>query len=868
MARGADFRVITIGMAILRGEASRYLARLPMRSLLSILFLALGAAVLGQATATLRGTVKDEQGTPLERATVYLVDLQRGEACDEQGRYDITIPAGDSVTVRFSYTAMQVEERRVLLRPGETRTLDIRLRFTTLRVLDVEGDRIRREQGLERIDPLLTKFSPTPRGGVEALLAGQLGVAFRSELGSGYSVRGGNYDENLVYVNDIEVYRPFLARAGQQEGLSFPNPDMIERLQFSAGGFEPRYGDKMSSVLDIQYKRPKAFAGSAMAGLMGGSVHIESAMMKQRLRQVSGLRYRDNGLVLSGLDTEGDYRPVYTDLQTYWTYDLTDAVEIGFLGLYGSNRYGFIPQSRETEFGTFNQALRFTVFFDGQEVTRFETLFGALNVNVQASKDLLLKFTGSAFSTRESERFDILARYRLGELERDLSSDQFGEVVRDLGVGTFLDHARNELDATVYSFAHKGFLQRPRGYLQWGADVRAEAITDRLSEWSLVDSADYSIPLNTGETLELRSVLKSRLDMESVRAMGFVQNTWRWEQEGGRWWSLIAGVRAHHWTFNGQTVISPRARLTWRPGWKNITAEGDTVKSDYTFWFAAGMYHQPPFYREVRRPNGTLNPEVRAQRSIHFVLGMDRDLEFWERPFKLTGELYYKHLDDLIPYQLENVRIRYLATNNARGYAAGVDMKLSGEFIPGIESWVGASVMTIQEDLTDDFYYRRFNAAGVEIVPGFTFDQTAVDSIRVEPGNIPRPTDQRVNFALFFQDEMPRWPTFKVHLSLVFGTGVPFGPPNGERFSDTLRTNLYRRVDIGFSKQFLGAKGQEKTGFLRHINDLWVSLEVFNLLNINNTINHTWVTDVSNRYYAIPDFLTPRRFNLKVMAWF
>ncbi len=836
--------------------------------LLPILFLALGGTALGQATATLRGTVRDEQGAPLERATVYLVDQQRGEACDDQGRYSITVPAGDSISVRFSFTAMEVEERRILLAPGEDRRLDIRLRFTTLGMVDIEGERRRRDQGMEKIDPRLAKFSPTPRGGVEALLSGQLGVAFRSELGSGYSVRGGNYDENLVYVNDIEVYRPFLARAGQQEGLSFPNPDMIERLQFSAGGFEPRFGDKMSSVLDIQYKRPKAFAGSAMAGLMGGSVHIESAMMKQRLRQVSGLRYRDNGLVLSGLDTEGDYRPVYTDLQTYWTYDLTDAVELGFLGLYSSNRYGFIPQSRETEFGTFNQALRFTVFFEGQEVTRFETLFGAVNVNVQASKDLLLKFTGSAFSTYESERFDILAQYRLGELERDLGSDQFGEVVRDLGVGTFLDHARNELEATVYTLSHKGFLQLPNSYLQWGADLRAESIQDELSEWTMVDSADYSIPLNTGDALELSYTLRSRLNMESVRAMGFVQNAWRWAQGEDRWWSLIAGVRAHHWTFNGQTVVSPRARLTYKPGWKAVSAEGDTLERDFSFWFATGIYHQPPFYREVRRLNGTLNPEIRAQRSIHFVLGMDRNFEIWERPFKFTGELYYKHLDDLIPYQLENVRIRYLATNNAVGFATGLDMKLSGEFIQGIESWVGASVMTIQENLVDDFFYKRYNAAGDQIIPGLTFDQTAVDSIRVEPGDIPRPTDQRVNFALFFQDEMPRWPTFKVHLSLVFGTGVPFGPPNAERFSDTLRTNLYRRVDIGFSKQLLGAKGQEKTGFLGGINDLWVSFEVFNLLNINNTINHTWVTDVSNRFYAIPDFLTPRRFNLKVMAWF
>lgn len=839
-----------------------------LRLLQSALFLLFCLGSFAQESATVQGVLKDELGNTLIQANVTLVGTNRGAISDEQGRYTIVLPAQLPIVLRFSYSGLISREMDLVLEPGEVRTLNISLQLRTLGIVDIEGQRRLRETGLDKIDPRLAKFSPTPNSGVEALLVGQLGVSSRNELSSGYNVRGGNFDENLVYVNDIEVYRPFLARAGQQEGLSFPNIDMIERLSFSAGGFEARYGDKMSSVLDIQYKRPKAFAGSAMVGLMGGSVSLENAMMKQRLRQITGIRYRDNGLVLRGLDTQGDYRPVYTDIQSYWTYDLTPNVELGFLGLYSRNRYGFIPQDRETEFGTFNQALRFNVYFEGQEVTRFETFFGAFNVNVQASKDMLLKFTTSAFRTFESERFDILAQYRLGELERDLGSDQFGEVVRDLGVGTYLDHARNDLDATVYSFAHKGFLQLPKSYLQWGADVRAESINDRLSEWTMTDSADYSIPRTPGENMELGYVLKSRLDLQSIRTAGYLQNTWRWDDGEDRWWSLVAGARAQYWTYSGQTVVSPRARFTYRPGWKKVTAEGDTVLRDYSFWAAAGLYYQPPFYREVRRLDGTLNPDIRAQRSIHYLVGMDRNFKIWDRPFKATAELYYKDLSNLIPYQLENVRIRYLGVNNAKGYATGLDMKLSGDFIEGIESWVGASVMSIQEDLNDDFYYKRINAAGNLIVPGFTFDQVAVDSTLVEPGRIARPTDQRVSFALFFQDEMPRWPTFKVNMTLNFGTGVPFGPPNGERFSDTLRTNLYRRVDIGFSKQLLGAKGQEKSGFLGHINDLWISLEVFNLLNINNTINNTWVTDVSGRYYAIPDFLTPRRFNLKVMAWF
>jgi hypothetical protein len=834
-----------------------------------LLLFALLFASAGSAQGTLTGQVRDELGGTLPLANVVVVGGIRGAVCDEQGRYTLVLPADSTCTVRFSYTGLLPEERTITLRNGEQRTLDIALKLRTLGIVDVEGIRRReREEGITSLDPRIARFNPTPQGGVESLLYGQIGVAMRNELSAGYSVRGGNFDENLVYVNDIEVYRPFLVRAGQQEGLSFPNPDLIERINFSAGGFEARYGDKLSSVLDIRYKRPKGFGGSASAGLMGGSIHLENAMRGARLRHITGLRYRRNQLLLSGLDTQGEYRPVYTDLQSYWTYDLTDRLELGFLGLYSRNTYGLIPQDRETEFGSFNEALRFTVFFEGQERTAFETYFGALNLNYKVTDDLLLKFTSSAFRTIESERFDILGEYRLGELERDLGSEQFGEVVRDLGIGGFLDHARNELDATVVSVAHKGYLQRPKSYLQWGADLRSEVINDRLSEWTMIDSAGYSAPLNTGEDLELRSVLKSTLNIASLRASAYAQSTWRWDVGEDRWWTLIAGARAQHWSYNGQTVVSPRARLTFHPGWRSLTAKGDTVDRDYSFWLATGLYYQPPFYREMRRFDGTLNPAIRAQRSIHLLLGMDRLFRIWERPFKFTAEAYYKQLDDLIPYEVDNIRIRYYGENIASGFATGLDMKLNGEFIPGIESWVGASVMSTGEDLANDVYYIRTNAAGDTIRPGFTFDQVAVDSTRIEPGSIPRPTDQRVNVAFFFQDEMPRWPTFKVQLSVVFGTGLPFGPPDAERYADTLRTSLYRRVDIGFSKQLLGAKGQEKTNWLRHINDLWLSLEVFNLLNINNTIDHTWITDVSGRQYSIPDFLTPRRFNIKLMAWF
>jgi hypothetical protein len=851
------------------GEAPVILAALPRMRYILPLLAALLAPIwcAAQVEARVSGTVRDDAGTTLPGASVAVVGTAFGSACDAAGRYELVLPPG-TYELRFSFSGTQPRTVEVALAPGESRTLDAVLKGRTLDPVMIEGVRREREVGMTPIDPRLQQLNPSPLQGMEKLLAGQIGLVTRNELSSGYSVRGGNFDENIVFVNDIEVYRPFLVRAGQQEGLSFPNPDMIERIRFSAGGFEPRYGDKLSSVLDIQYKRPERFGGTAMASLLGGSFHIEDAPLHKRLRHITGFRYRTNQLLLRGLDTQGDYRPVYTDLQTYWTYDVSPNVEIGFLGNYGRNQYNLIPSDRQTEFGTFNQALRFTVFFDGRERTEFETFFGALSTNVKASRDLLLKFTASAFRTFENERFTILARYRLDELERDLGSDQFGEAVANLGIGTYLDHARNQLDATVFAFAHRAFLQRSRGTLQWGADLRGETINDRLNEWTLIDSADFSIPLNSGDVLEVNKVLKTRLALESVRAAAYVQNTWRWDGPGDRWWTLNAGMRGQFWSWNGQALLMPRARLTWHPGWKTIKAEGDTVDNDYSFWLAAGLYHQPPFYREVRRLDGTLNPDIRAQRSTHLLLGFDRRFTLWDRPFSFTTEAYYKDMRDVIPYQVDNVRIRYLGTNNAKAYATGIDARLAGQFIDGVESWFSVGILSTREDLRDDFYVRRFNAAGQEIFPGFTFDQVAVDSVVVQPGWIRRPTDQRVNVAMFFQDEMTRWPTFKVHLSLVFGTNLPFGPPDAQRFADTLRTAMYRRVDIGFSKQLLGAAGQEKSGFLGHIRNLWISAEVFNLLNINNTIDHTWVTDVNGRYYSIPDFLTPRRFNLKLVAWF
>lgn len=837
-------------------------------SLLPLFLLLFAPRTIAQ-DPSISGVITDNEGNPVPQASVSIASLQLITYSGSDGSYELQVPADTKLEVRVGHVAFADMKRTLTLSSGENLVWNVSLKVRDIGPgAEVLGTR-NRDPGVSALDPKVTRFVPSPLGNVESLLIGEIGVSIRNELSSGYSVRGGNFDENLVYVNDIEVYRPFLARTGQQEGLSFPNPDMIERIEFSAGGFDAKYGDKMSSVLDIQYKRPKEFASSFTASLLGGAVHFENPMLNRRLRQVTGIRYQRNTYLLDGLDTQGEYDPRYVDVQSYWTYDLSDKVELGVLGLYSRNSYSLIPQDRQTELGNFNEALRFTVFFDGQELSQYETGFGALSTTIKANPDLLLKFTLSGFKTYEEEKFDVQGEYLLQELERDLGSDEFGQAVQDLGIGSWLDHARNRLEATVLTFNHKGYLQLPNSYLQWGATVRSEVIEDKLSEWTLIDSADFSIPQGTNsDLLELSYNLKARLNAESVRSSAYVQNDWDWENGEHGSVQLTAGVRAQHWSFNNETVISPRVRVSMDPGWGKLLPDSTFQKKEYKFWFATGFYYQPPFYRELRGLDGVLNPDIRAQRSIHFVLGMHRFFKIWERPFKFTTEAYYKQLDNLIPYEVDNVRIRYYGDNLSSGYATGIDLKLNGEFIEGIQSWMSLSVLSIQEDLENDSFTERYNAAGELIVPGFTFDQVVVDSATFYPGNIPRPTDQRVSFAMFFQDEMPNWPTFKVHLSLVFGTGLPFGPPDYERYKDVLRTSLYRRVDVGFSKQLLGAPGQEKEGALGKVKDMWLSLELFNLLDIQNTVSYTWVQDVRGRYYAIPDRLTPRRVNLKLIARF
>lgn len=824
-----------------------------------VIVLSMITSASAQNKATVFGQLKSEDDRGIPFANVAVLGTNVGGSTDSLGNYSLQVPADVKIKIAFSHLNFEGQTFEMTLSPSEKRELVriLKLKENLLTPATVRDD-ANRSNTMQRVDPKIAVIIPSPGGGIESVLKTFPGVSSNNELSSQYNVRGGNYDENLVYVNDVEIYRPFLVRSGQQEGLSFVNPDLVGSLNFSAGGFEAKYGDKMSSVLDVKYKRPRKFAATVSGSLLGGAAHVEGSSKDYRFSFLAGVRYRSNQYILGSLDTDGSYRPRFIDAQGLLNFDINDKWSVSFLGNYAQNRYQFIPENRETDFGTISDALRFTVYFDGQEVNTFETMLGALTTEYRPTPSLKLKLIASAFRSNETETFDVQGQYFLGQLENNFGSDNLGEVAFNRGIGTFLDHARNYLTANVVAVRHLGKWFDGYRILDWGIKYQYEDINDKLSEWSMIDSAGYTIPLNSNQ-LTLNEVLKTEINLRSNRTAGFIQNTWMFSDTSKH--RLTAGVRFHYWDVNKQFIATPRANYSFDPQWE---------KTDIIFRVSGGMYYQPPFYRELRDLNGQLNTNVRAQQSYHAVVGMDWNFKAWRRPFKLVAEVYYKYLNDLVTYEIDNVRIRYYAKNNSRGYATGLDLKVNGEFVKGIESWASMSVMTVQEDILDDFYYDYYNAAGEKIVYGITEDQTVADSIRREPGFIPRPTDQRVNFSLYFQDYVPKLPQLKMHLNLVFGTGMPFGPPDYVRYRDTLRIPPYRRVDIGFSylllgekKRFVGPKNP-----LKYFQSIWISFEVFNLLGTNNTLSYLWISDITNRQYAVPNYLTARRINAKIVMKF
>lgn len=782
---------------------------------------------------TISGRVIDATGAPIIAAHITTPVTGIGGISKENGTFAFSYTGEFPFSIVISAIGYQTKE--IIVEEALQPNIEVQLfeNQRALRQVEVIGNRINNQHS-QHLDPIHVRALPSAAGpGIEALVRSQMGVASNNELSSQYRVRGGNFDENLVYVNGQEVYRPFLMHSGQQEGLSFVNPDLVEKVEFSAGGFSASYGDKMSSVLDITYKKPQKTAGSLSAGMLGANGHLEGAAFDKRLTWITGVRYKTNRYLLGTLDEKGDYRPSFTDVQAYLTYRLSTRISLELLGYYSLNSYEFEPEDRETTFGTITEIKRLKVYFEGKEADRFQTGYASFSTNFRVSDHQRYKFTYTGFRTFEEENYDIAGAYWLQEVEDPYSeNDDSGP---QIGIGEYLQHARNDLLGVVNALDLEGKHQSTVGETSWGVQYRHEAFKDNIYEWEMIDSSGYSIPYD-GQNIELAYLKRANHDLSNHRLSTYIKNQFSYALTNGHI-MIDAGIRANHYSFNNETTISPRLLLSYLPG----------SDRNYRIRLSGGYYYQPPFFKEMRRPNGTLNSAIKAQQSIHVVGGYDLYFQKKDRPFKFTTEVYYKAMDKLIPYQVDNVRIVYSGENNAIGYAAGIDFKINGELVPGEESWVTLSLMKTEENLSGDAYINPEQSG--------------------EPGYIPRPSDQRINFSVFFQDHLPMNPDFKAHLSFLYGSGLPFGPPRSERYLATNRMPAYRRVDIGFSYDLLRSSSSQKRNLL-DLKNLWLGLEVFNLPNINNTISYYWVSDIFNRQYAVPNYLTSRRINLKITAKF
>lgn len=790
---------------------------------------------------------------------------QNNTSTDDAGNFLLRVEADKPITLVFHEVSHASYTYTLIARNGETVLVNPSLKLKDGSILgQVEVvDFRKRSEEVVVLDPRVLNQIPSPTGNVEDIIKTQMGVSSNNELSSGYSVRGGNFDENLVYVNDIEVYRPFLVRSGQQEGLSFANPNMVSNINFSAGGFEAKYGDKLSSVLDITYRKAMKFAGNASASFLGGNLQLEGISNNRLVSWNIGARYRTNSYLLRSLDTrlntEGGYRPSATDVQAFLTFDVNSKFKLEFLGNIAGNKYLVKPVNRQTDFGTVREALRFTVYFDGQELMQYNTYMGGLAATYKPSAKTKLKLITSAYRSNEQEIYTVQGQYFVDQLEADLGKPNFGQVAYNRGVGTFLNNGRNYLQATVLNLEHKGtHTLNNNNEFTWGLREQYEQINDKLNEWRMVDSSGYLSPYNPNE-INLLDVYKTKITLESFRSQAYVQyNFTRLLQDSSNF-KLTAGVRANHWTLNNQTVFSPRITLAYKPNWKR----------DWLFKLSGGYYYQPPFYRELRDIDGSINTNVKAQKSVHVVLTSDYIFHMWHRPFKLMMSAYYKHLSDLNPYEIDNVRIRYFANNRAVGYATGADIRINGEFVKGVESWATVGVLRSYEKSPDNIHYLYYNKDGQEIIRGYTFDQVKVDSQRVDPGYIPRPTNQLITFGLFFQDHFAKYPDIKFNLNIQFGSGLPFGPPTHKRWQQVGKMPPYRRADAGLAYNVLKENREMKRkNYFNHLKELWIYLEVFNLLQIQNTVSYTWIQDVTGNRYAVPNYLTNRQINLRIQIRF
>lgn len=766
---------------------------------------------------TIRGRVIDDDRKPVEFALIHVNDQLASTATDLQGKYSLTCNSADSLVVTFSMLGYETR-KRTLKNPSDTITLDVMLPHLGYELNEVEIKEIRRQtNAMEEVNMKdLKHMGNASGGGVEQIIATQSGVSTHNELSNQYNVRGGSFDENSVYINGTEVYRPLLIRSGQQEGLSAINPDMVERIQFSAGGFAAKYGDKMSSVLDITYKRVEKFEASASASLLGASGYL--GIGNEKFSMTHGIRYKTTKNLLGTTDTQGEYDPQDFDYQTYISWRPSKKWTLDFIGNIARNDYNFTPHDRNTKFGTQEDIKEFKVYFDGWEKDQFHTYFGAFSLSHKINMNHELSLNLSAFQTQERETFDIHGEYWL-----DNSGDD-----ESLAIGKYMEHARNRLTATVKTIGLSGRSRFLTHDIQYGIMAKSESVKENVREWEMRDSAGYSLP-HTSDKVSLIYNLSSNNNIKSSRYEAYIQDTWRKEYPEG---ALILnyGARLAHWNYNKETIFSPRATIAFIP------AKND----DWTFRFSTGIYYQAPFYKELKDTtniNGnasvTLNKDIKSQRAIHFLFGTEYKFRLNNRPFKASGEIYYKALSNLNPYNVDNVRLSYYGENCAKGYAAGIDMKIYGEFVPNTSSWISVGIMSTKET--------------------------------IHGKSVPRPTDQILNCSMLFSDYFPNTDRWKITVKGHYASGLPFGPPHTGREKQVFRMSSYRRVDLGMSYRLLKpetSRRQTKFG----VKDIWLGVDAFNILDINNVNSYYWVTDIQNNQYAVPNYLTGRQLNARILV--
>ncbi|MFT3677153.1 MAG: carboxypeptidase-like regulatory domain-containing protein [Chitinophagaceae bacterium] len=813
--------------------------------------LLLSISVWGQKkTAFVSGRVVDENENPLTHVSVTILGRQEGITTNDSGYFRLQVPAERAFALVFSFAGRNAEQRNFLLNENEEETVTIRLERgeKMLQEVIVTDQRDRREAGLLRPNPKSILNLPSVTTGVESLI--KVFVGSNNELTSQYSVRGGSYDENLVYVNDFEVFRPYLVRNGQQEGLSFINPELVRNISFYTGGFQARYGDKMSSVLDIQYKKPKRFGGSAYVGILEQGLHLEGTSANNRFTYLIGARNRSNRNLLSRQETQGNYVPASSDIQALLTYQLNPRWQAEFFGNYSQSKFSLNPEFSQLTTSVFSpfftSNLGLDIYFSGQERDQYETQMTGISFTNQVSRRLKLKWMASRFVNDEEERIDIQGAYLFGDRDFDKNQPTFGLIVNPLGAGVFQNYARNLLNIENWNVSHKGNYDWSNHSLQWGLAYDRTHIKDKLNEWEFQDSAGYSLPFNPDQ-LQLSKVIKSKADLTVNKLSGYIQDNLLLGDTANSV-TLTAGLRFNYNSLNGQFLLAPRIGASWKPNWKR----------DIILRAALGAYHQPPFYRELRRYDGTVNTKLKAQQSWQAVAGFDYNFTGFGRPMRWTTEVYYKNMWDVVPYDVDNVRTRYYGENNAKAYAAGIEMRLHGELVKDAESWISLGLMQTKEDIKGDTY------------KNYTLDDNnqPIDSVTLEKGWVRRPSDRRITFGMFFQDYLATNKNLKMYLNLIYGSNLPYNIPNSVKYRNGLEIPSYIRVDIGFSALLLDSdrsKRRSHSPFLGFDN-IWASLEVFNLIDRSNTISYLLIKDFSNTVYTMPQRLTPRLLNFKIVA--